>query len=203
MKKNITFLMIKFFMRNKQGSSEVLRTMMNRYYRVKIGLYTYGGCFSPTFNQGGAEVSVGRYCSFAPNVHYYGANHPLNYITTSPYFYNKNFGGFEVRDVERSKLAIGNDVWIGDSVCILDGCRTIGTGAVVGAGSIITKDVPPFAIVAGNPAKIIRFRFSEDERQRLLCSKWWERKPKELMRIYDSFASVNRFVDNLEALEIE
>ena len=151
---------------------------------VDVGLYTYGSCFSNGFNIGG-KVKIGRYCSFAGNVKYYGANHPMNYVSMSPFFYNKKWGGFDVKDVERSTLKIGNDVWIGYNVIITNKCQNIGNGAVIGAGSIVTKDVPPYSIVAGNPAKIIRYRFNDEIIKEIEKCKWWELKPNEIMKYYD------------------
>jgi acetyltransferase-like isoleucine patch superfamily enzyme len=83
-------------------------------------------------------------------------------------------------DVERGACVIEDDVWIGANVIILPGCRMIGTGAVIGAGAVVTKDVPQFAIVAGNPAKQIGERLSGDERTRLLAAMPWDLPPEEM-----------------------
>lgn len=148
-----------------------------------MGLYTYGSCFRPDFNTGG-NVNIGKYCSVGHDVHYYGANHPLDHASMSAYFYNKSFGGLDVNDVERKTLSIGNDVWIGHGVIIVSSCLTIGNGAVVAAGAVVTKDVPPYAIVAGVPARIIRYRFDENTILALENSRWWELSPDELMKYY-------------------
>ncbi|PQO28766.1 hypothetical protein C5Y98_23585 [Blastopirellula marina] len=76
---------------------------------------------------------------------------------------------------ERVLLEIGHDVWLGFNVVILPGCHRIGTGAIVGAGSIVTKDIPPYAIAVGNPARILRYRFPEEVCAKLLASQWWTR----------------------------
>lgn len=120
---------------------------------------------------------IGRYCSIASNVHYLGGNHPVDTLTSSAIFYNKKLSGFDVKDIKRKELIIGNDVWIGVGVLITANCHFIGNGAVIGAGSVVTKDVPPFAIVAGNPAKILRYRFDEATINKIEESKWWELPP--------------------------
>lgn len=148
-------------------------------------MYSYGGCFEDDFNFGGRSVKVGRYCSISRHVTYYGASHPLGRAVMSPYFYNRAFSGFDVTDVERGALEIGNDVWIGDHVLIMPGCKSIGNGSVLGGGSVVTHDVEPYAIVAGSPARCIRRRFDEETISALERSAWWELEPQELMRFYD------------------
>lgn len=175
--------------------STTLRKKTKLDYKVDVGLYSYGGCFDPSFNLGG-NVNVGRYCSFAQNVHYFGANHPIKNLTMSPLFYNKKFG-FNVMDIERNELNIGNDVWIGYGVIITASCREIGNGAVIGAGSIVTKNVPPYAIVAGNPAKIIKYRFDEETISKLQKSDWVNHTPKE---IYEKYAYISNIDVILEEL---
>ena len=166
----------------KQQKSKVLRQYTLKKYKTEVGLYSYGGCFSPQFNNGGT-VTIGRYCSFAQDVRYFGANHPLNYVSTSSYFYNKSFG-FDVKDVKREHLLIGNDVWCGYGVIITSSCHSIGNGSVIAAGAVVTKDIPPYAVVAGVPAKIIKYRFDEDTILRLEQSEWWKRPPEKLVEYY-------------------
>lgn len=123
------------------------------------------------------NTEIGSFCSIANNVIIGGAAHPIEWVSTSPVFYSgrdsvrRKFSEFD-RD-EDKRTYIGNDVWIGNYSLIKQGVH-IGTGAVVGMGSVVTKDVPPYAIVAGNPARLIRYRFSEEIIKGLLTSKWWE-----------------------------
>lgn len=151
----------------------------------KIGRYSY--------LQNGyilSKISVGRYCSFACNVFIVAKNHPLNFLSTHPLAYTDLFFEHidEYKDIDYKKeylknlepipsdefeMTIGNDVWIGANVTLL-GKIEIGNGAVVGAGSVVTKNVPPYAIVAGNPAKIIRYRFDEETIRELEILKWYE-----------------------------
>ncbi len=169
----------------KEGGEQVSSTMRTLALKrgVNIGMYSYGSCFRSDFNIGG-KVEIGKYCSFGPNVHYFGANHPINEAVMSPYFYRKEFG-FDVSDVEREKLNVGNDVWCGYGVTITANCHSIGNGAVIGAGAVVTKDVPAYSIVTGCPAKIIRYRFDEDTINLLEKSKWWELTPDELYKFYN------------------
>ena len=108
----------------------------------------------------------------------------MDHAVMSAYFYNKRFGGLDVRDVPRETLEIGHDVWIGFGTIIVSSCHQIGSGAVVAAGSVVTKDVPPYAVVAGTPAKVIRYRFGEAVQQALEASRWWEKTPDELYPFY-------------------
>lgn len=145
---------------------------------VKIGKYTY--------SRGGfLRGNIGSFCSLAPSARIGDGNHPLTWLSTSPAQYGDNFHfwaqknsgivtSLNLRDFtpEGAKPEIGSDVWIGANCIILQGVK-IGHGAVVAAGSIVTKDVPPYAIVAGAPAQIKKYRFEENIRERLLRSEWW------------------------------
>jgi acetyltransferase-like isoleucine patch superfamily enzyme len=119
----------------------------------------------------GGGIYIGNYCSFGPGIKIYRANHLVEYFTTHPLFYSPQYS-YVKKDIDRPKLIIGNDVWIGASVVILPRVKKIGNGAIIGAGSIVTKDVLPYTIMAGNPAKIIRMRFNKDTIKRLEESKW-------------------------------
>ena len=179
-------LFYRLFVKQEGGelTSDSLRELIYRNYKVRIGKYTYGGCFQPDFNyQLGGEVEIGMYCSVAGGVHYYAANHPINSTVMSPYFYNRNLG-LDVKDVQRNKLIIGNDVWCGGNVLITSGCQKIGNGAVIGAGTVVTKDVPPYAVVVGNPGRIVKYRFTEEIREKIEESQWWLLEPKQLFDFY-------------------
>jgi acetyltransferase-like isoleucine patch superfamily enzyme len=150
---------------------------------VKIGAYTYF--------QGGDVTKievVGRYCSIGPGFSSGDASHPIDWLSTSPLQYSDNkFGfskamtGFEAEKrtakedptVGKSFPIIGNDVWIGANVTIMRGVN-IGDGAIIGAGSVVTKSVPPYAIAGGVPARVIRYRFPESIIERMQALRWWE-----------------------------
>lgn len=171
-----------WFITNRTGKareSTVIRQYVKLRRGVDVGMYSYGGCFEPEFCLGGS-VTVGRYSSLASGIRYFGANHPISAASTSPYFYNSEFSQ-GVHDVPRSSLTIGNDCWIGYGVIITCGCSSIGNGAIVGAGSVVTKDVPPYAVVAGVPARIKRYRFGNDAIDALERSQWWELSPSDVL----------------------
>lgn len=146
--------------------------MASNCIRVKMGRYSYMGFYNSI-----CDTTIGSFCSIASYCAIGGGRHPLNAVSTSPVFYagrnsmKKNFSN--IPEPENQGVEIGHDVWIGETVFINDGVK-IGTGAVIGAHSVVTKDVPPYAIVAGAPAKVLRYRFDDETRQKLLGSKWWE-----------------------------
>ena len=153
-----------------------LRTIMARHHKIEAGLHSYG-CFDPArFN----EVSVGRYVSTGPGVRVFRRNHPTDRISLHPYFYNTELGLSDCETLPPRQLVIGDDAWIGANAIVLPGCGRIGRGAVVGAGSVVTRDVPDFAVVAGNPARIIRERFPAALRGSIERTAWWEKSREEL-----------------------
>lgn len=128
------------------------------------------------------KIEIGNYCSIARNTLIIEYSHYLNRLTT--YLINKNIFNEEMRNDIFSKgdIIIKNDVWIGANVVILSGV-TIGNGVIVGANSVVKNSIPDFAIVSGNPAKIIRYRFDENIISQLLQIKWWNLKPSQLTLI--------------------
>lgn len=162
--------------------SRTLRKSFEKYHRVRIGKYSYGSCFKLGVLPCGTQV--GAYCSFADRLKVFRRNHPVDVLSQHPFFYNKLLGLVQedtINSNEENPLIIGNDVWVGDGVTILPSCKSIGDGAILGAGSVITRNVEPFTIVAGNPAKLIKRRFSEDVETLIRQSKWWELPLAELL----------------------
>lgn len=122
------------------------------------------------------NADIGAFCSIAGRVSIGGARHPVEYLSTSPVFLSHRdsvAAKFARHDyLPRERTTIGSDVWIGEGAFVRAGTR-IGHGAVVGMGSVVTRDVPPYAIVAGNPARVIRMRFPEATVAALLRLQWW------------------------------
>lgn len=169
--------------------SETLRAIFSKYHNIDIGKYSYGGCFNPANIQ--AFTKIGRYCSFAENVYIYNANHPLSFKSTHPFFYNPSLGYVETEQISRRSIEIGNDVWIGQNAIILASVTNIGDGAVIGAGTVVTKNVPDFAVVVGNPDKIVKYRFSEQTIQKLKQERWWDKDIDDLRANLDDFTHVH------------
>lgn len=144
---------------------------------MSYGKYTYGRAQSIWSYNEGTTLTVGKFCSIAYNLNIYlGGNHRSDWVTTYPFghihqnIFN-NFNG-EGHPSTKGNVIIGNDVWIGNSVTIMSGV-TVGDGSIIGANSVVTKNVEPYSIVGGNPAKLIKYRFSSEQIEKLLEIKWW------------------------------
>ena len=156
-------------------------------YEVNLGRFSYVGTHSEL---GGTRF--GSFCSCAPYLLVGSGDHPRDYVSSSPVFFStlKQCGiSFADRDYfdELKETIIGNDVWIGVRVFIRDGVN-IGNGAIVGAGSVVVNDVPEYAIIGGVPARIIRFRFSDEIISQLLDIKWWDWSDEHLQKAQIHFA---------------
>jgi acetyltransferase-like isoleucine patch superfamily enzyme len=166
-----------------------------RFYKSSIGDYSFlaRNCFVN-------NSDIGKFCSIADNCIVGFASHPLDWVSTSPVFHSgsnifkKNFSNHPFKSSKRT--LIQNDVWIGINAIIADGV-TVGNGAVIAAGAVVTKDVPPYAIVGGVPAKIIRYRLPEEERNDVLQSKWWDWDEKKLQRYATLFNKPQSFTQQL------
>lgn len=144
-----------------------------------VGKYTYGAEGIEIYSWGeGAKLHIGSFCSIANNIKIYvGGNHRMDWITTYPFghIHKSIFNSFNGIGHPSTKgdVIIGNDVWIGQNVTIMSGV-TIGDGAVIANSSHVVKNVEPYSIVGGNPAKHIRYRFNKDQIESLLKIKWWK-----------------------------
>lgn len=176
----------KYFLNKKvkkeggQAFSKSLREHYFKNYNITIGYGSYGGCFNMSNIPSG--VTFGNYCSIAKNIRIFRANHPKNNFTLHPLFYNPVFGYVKKDMLTRPSLKIGHDVWIGEWAVILPNVMEIGNGVIIGSGSIVTKNIAPYTIVAGNPAKIIGKRFSENIIQQLEKTQWWNWNKETLIK---------------------
>lgn len=133
----------------------------------------------------GGLLEIGSYCAIGHGVKVILTNHYYDYPAVEYDFYLDHFGEFPYK-LEKKVTVIEHDVWIGDNAILLPGIR-VGTGSIIGAGAIVTKDVPPYVIVGGNPAKIIKSRFSEETIRELLASEWWNWDDEKIKANKDFF----------------
>lgn len=156
---------IKLWKKNKVSDNISIGALTSIDNNCTIGEYTYIGLRCTI-----SKANIGRYCSIGNNVSIGPGEHRLNWISTSSFLYEDKMDWYDV--LTQGDVTIGNDVWIGTDSIIRRGI-TVGDGAVIGANSFVNFDVPPYAIVAGVPAQIIKYRFSEEVIQKLLDSKWF------------------------------
>jgi len=143
--------------------------------------------------------SIGKFVNIASYVRLNPGQHPMKWASQHHMLYRREMFGFGVDDRDffnwrREKtVSVGNDVWIGHNVTIMGGV-TIGDGAVIGSGAIVTKDIPPFAIAVGNPAKVIRYRFSDEIIQELQKIAWWNWEYNKIENSLKEFKDINKFI---------
>ena len=158
---------------------------------VTIGDFTYGQPNVHSWGEG-AKLKIGKFCSIASGVNIYlGGNHNTEFASTYPF--NKlldNFSDIQGHPLSNGDVNIGNDVWLADGCTIMSGV-TIGDGAVVANRALVTKDVPPYSIVGGIPAEIIKMRFDSKTIAKLLDIKWWNWKDKDIVKAIRLLQSKN------------
>ena len=147
---------------------------------------------------------VGKFSSLGPNLFCGWGIHPTTGISTASMFYStKKQNGFALTDKdkieERKLISIGNDVFIGANVTVLDGV-TIGDGAIIGAGAVVSKDIPDYAIAVGNPIKIIKYRFNEDQISALKRIQWWNFEEDKLQDIEKMFFDIDEFIKKYDVV---
>ncbi|WP_321447812.1 CatB-related O-acetyltransferase [uncultured Cohaesibacter sp.] len=194
-------------------------SVVEEYSRHPTKLLMHSGSFSYASDNGRSllGMATGRYCSVAVGVRVMNGHHPMEALTTNPWHYGDFYkeGNIPADFVYRGErpafpqeygpVKVGHDVWVGSHCTLMSG-KQISTGAVIAGGANVTSDVPPYAIVGGNPARIIRYRFPDEIIQRLLESKWWEISPK-LLRDFNVFEveatldAIDRLRESGEAIE--
>lgn len=160
---------------------------------VELGNFTY-----IAENTSISKTSIGKFCSIGPNCKIGLGKHPSNtFVSTHPIFFS-TLKQAQISFADKSyfeefeNITIGNDVWLGANVIVIDGVN-ISDGVIVAASSVVTKDIPPYAIVGGVPAKIIKYRFKEDEIVNLLKIKWWDMDVGYLKNNFIKFHNIDSF----------
>lgn len=158
---------------------------------ITKGKHTYIGV-GPATERFNPTVEVGSFTSIGAGTCFYGScRHPLT-VSSFP-FYDMQWSAEYPKTYSRGKITIGSDVWIGEDVKIMDGV-TIGDGAVVGAAAVVAKDVPPYAIVVGNPIQIKRYRFAPDKIKILLKIKWWDLDDEKIKAELPYATDIDEFI---------
>lgn len=220
--KNLIKKNIKYLLPNKIFHALKQKSIMNKYHdkflkvgknvdisNSKIGMKIYLGSnikitnssiSDHTYIASNTRISnahIGKYCSIAENVQINLGEHPINYVSTHPAFYsnNKEFETYadklyykEIHNVE-----IGNDVWIGYNSVVMGGV-VISDGAIIASGAVVTKDVEPYSIVGGVPAKHIKYRFTKEEIKEILKIKWWNFNEEILRKNFKDFHNIEHFI---------
>lgn len=173
------------------------KKIRNKYIKRTFNNHSYAG---GGFKCAHKDTIIGKFCSIGENVAIGPSQHPLNWLSTHPFQYNLSFNVVTDKNLKSfsfKPVVIGNDVWIGNNAIIMDGIK-VGDGSIIGANSVVTKDVPPYAIVGGVPAKIIKYRFSEDIIKELLELKWWNLDDKEIAKL--PFDNIEKCIKQLKSL---
>lgn len=174
---------------------------LQRSGQITVGPHTYGEPRVLAWETQ-TRLEIGAYCSIAEGVTIVlGGEHRTDWVTTYPLRVLNDLPGAwtDGHPASKGDIRIGNDVWIGTGALLLSGIE-IGDGAVIGAGAVVTRDVPPFAIVAGNPASIVRYRFDEETRAALLRISWWGWPHERVLAEVDALCSddVRAFVERFD-----
>ena len=166
-----------------------------QYKSIKAGLYSYCGNFINEYYE--PEVEIGNYTSVADFVTFCGhMNHVIvkypECVTTYPFTEMQNLDYYE-KSISKGKIVVGSDCWIGHKAFIHDGV-TIGDGVIVGALANVTRDIPPFAMVGGNPARILKYRYQPEQIESLLKIKWWDWDNQKIQENIQDFKNINNFI---------
>lgn len=187
-----------------RGSKLVKNVRVGSHCNIEggeVSSFSYIGDYSEL-----PQVKIGKFCSIASHVTLAAGNHPMKYVSTSPYTYSPIKNSFTNKQLytqeffytdEQNKFLceIGSDVWIGTGATLVCGSKAlnIGDGAVIAAGSVVTKDVPPYAVVAGCPAKIMHYRFSDEMISEMQKEKWWDKSEEWIREQLNLFSNPSKF----------
>lgn len=194
--------------RRDEYESASLRAYFRRHHDIEVGLYTIGP-FDRWRIPPGARI--GRYCSIARTARLLDADHPVDALSTHPYFYLSDFGIVAENQLSLRPQVVEDGVWIGHNAIVTPGCARVGRGAIIGAGAVVMQDVPPYAIVTGAPARLVRFRFDPDTIAVIEATRWWELDRAELAKavraapefaLHPRRASVEAFVAGLPGVTL-
>lgn len=198
MKNLISF--INHLFKRKHTPTDITRLLLPEY---EIGIETYG---NPDVLTWGASstLRIGSYCSIGGGVQILlGGNHRVDWITTFPFPIRwKEASAITGHPASNGDVVIEHDVWIGRQAVILSGV-TIHTGAVIGCNSVVSRDVAPYAIVAGNPACEVRKRFSDFQISQLLDTRWWQLDRMQIVKLLPLLCNgdVDKFCDKIKKME--
>lgn len=179
---------------------EGYRYISEKLFGFTVGKYSTG--YEQFWHQTPLLNSIGAFCNISADNVTIAGNHPITTVSTNTFTYSKKVGFIDadkqithLANVE--KITIGNDVWIGANVILLPGI-TIGDGAVIAAGAVVSKDVAPYSVVGGVPAKLIKYRFESKTICGLLSSKWWEWEDDKIKQFIPYMESPKEFLSALE-----
>lgn len=164
------------------GENQATMNRLKRAGRIQIGAHTYGVPILKDYVYDETKLIVGKYSALSEtSIVMLGGEHAVDRVTTWPHriVWRMEGAGQDGIPVHTGDTVIGNDVWLTQRTFVRSGVH-IGDGAVIAAGAVVTKDVPPYAVVGGNPAKVLRYRFTEEQRAALLEIKWWDWTDEEV-----------------------
>lgn len=167
--------------------SRLMNCQVGKYTRIKPGCVL-------------KNVTIGKYCSFANDIMIGLGQHPTFLLSTNSVFYKSGITDKFANKIdydEEPRTYIGNDVWIGNGAVVMDGVK-IGDGAVVASRAVVAKDVPPYAVVGGVPAKILKYRFSQEVIDKLLKIRWWDLSDEDIQKALPIFTEKNITTEKLE-----